>query len=58
MEDGIYKVVPGSRGIAPRFAITLDLQEGYGPNAKLHMPDEEVVNFLNGLAKNRIAREF
>lgn len=38
----MYKVVQGSRGIAPRFAITCGLQEGYGQNAKLHTVDEVV----------------
>ncbi len=38
----MYKVVEGSRGEAPRFDITCGLQEGYGPNAKLHSADEVV----------------
>ncbi len=48
-----YKVVAGSRGIAPRFAITVGLQEGYGPNAKLHTSDEViglVLEYLKGCA--------
>lgn len=37
-----YKMVDGSRGKAPRFAITCGLQEGYGPTTKSHTADEVV----------------
>jgi hypothetical protein len=37
-----YKVVDGSRGAAPRFAITIGLQEGYGPSGKLHSTSEVI----------------
>ncbi len=38
----MYKVVAGSRGNAPHFAITCGLQEGYGSDAKTHAVDEVV----------------
>jgi hypothetical protein len=37
-----FKVVDGSRGKAPRFAITCGLQEGYGSSAKTHGVDAVV----------------
>lgn len=37
-----YNIVEGSRGSAPRFAITVGLQEGYGPTGKSHTADEVV----------------
>ena len=36
------KLVQNSRGVAPRFAITVGLQEGYGPSAKIHSADEVI----------------
>lgn len=36
------KMVVNSQGVAPRFAITVGLQEGYGSSAKLHSVDEVV----------------
>jgi hypothetical protein len=38
----MYKIVEGSKGSAPRFAITCGLQEGYGPDAKSHLANEVV----------------
>ncbi len=38
----MYKIVENSFGRAPSFAITCGLQEGYGPDAKLHTADEVV----------------
>ena len=46
----MYKIVPNSRGNAPRFAITCGLQEGYGPTAELHAVDE-VVNLVEAYLK-------
>ncbi len=49
----MYKLVDGSRGTAPRFAITVGLQEGYGPTAKIHSVSEViglVLNYLKGCA--------
>lgn len=37
-----YKLVENSRGIAPKFSITVGLAEGYGPSAKIHTTDEVV----------------
>lgn len=37
-----YKMVPSSRGLAPRFEVTSGLAEGYGPSAKLHRLEEAV----------------
>lgn len=37
-----YKMVEKSRGVAPRFGITVGLQEGYGSSAKTHTSDEVV----------------
>ncbi|MCC7160256.1 hypothetical protein IT399_00805 [Candidatus Nomurabacteria bacterium] len=45
-----YKLVDGSRGKAPRFAITMGLQEGYGPTAKKHQVDE-VVDLVEAFLK-------
>ena len=36
----MYKLVEGSRGAAPAFAITVGLQEGYGPSGKTHTAGE------------------
>lgn len=49
-----YQTVPGSRGPAPRFEITVGLAEGYGPSAKLHTT-EEVVEFVLAHLKARAA---
>ncbi len=51
----MYKQVSGSRGKAPRFAVTVGLQEGYGPTAKTHTLAEVVelvLNHLKGCASN------
>lgn len=45
-----YNMVEGSRGAAPRFAITVGLQEGYGPTGKSHTT-EEVVALVEGFLK-------
>ena len=49
----MYKLVKDSKGPAPRFAITVGLQEGYGPTAKIHTPAEVtelVLGHLKGCA--------
>lgn len=45
----MYKTVENSRGKAPRFAITLGLQEGYGPTAKKHHVSEVIELVLGHL---------
>jgi hypothetical protein len=35
-----YTEVAGSRGLAPRFSVTVGLQEGYGPDGILHTEAE------------------
>lgn len=49
------RIVKGSRGVAPRFVITIGLREGYGPTAKNHNLDDVVAiieKFLKGCAAN------
>jgi len=41
----MYKIVENSKGKAPRFAITIGLQEGYGPTAKKHEINQ-VINLI------------
>lgn len=44
----MYKII--EKNFAPHFAITCGLQEGYGPDAKLHTTDE-VVNLVEAHLK-------
>jgi hypothetical protein len=52
-----FSTVEGSMGSAPRFEITCGLQEGYGPNAKVHTVDEAVAIIEEYLKKRAAAEE-
>ena len=50
----MYKLIEGSKGIAPHFAITCGLREGYGPDGTLHTV-EEVVELVQQYLMERAA---
>jgi len=51
----MYKLIEGSKGEARSFAITVGLQEGYGPTGKTHSP-EEVVSLVEDYLKAKAER--
>lgn len=51
----MFKVVEGSRGLAPHFSITCGLREGYGPDGKLHTVEEVVTIVKKYFVKCAIA---